>query len=181
VPSDDEPGFQPTKIGGDVGLPPAVPDATPAAATIHTNRGDIALTLRAETACTVNSFAHLARHQYYDDTSCHRLTTEGIFVLQCGDPSGKGTGSPGYAYDDEQLDGSTYPAGTVAMANSGPNTNGSQFFLVYRDTVLDPHYTVFGHITAGLDVLQAIADGGSEPARDGTPKLRVRILSVTLD
>jgi peptidyl-prolyl cis-trans isomerase B (cyclophilin B) len=170
----------PTTTARDVGLPPSTPTAPPAQVTIHTNRGDITLSLRAQTPCTVNSFTHLIRNGYYDDTPCHRLTTAGIYVLQCGDPSGQGTGGPGYTFDDEALEGTTYPAGTVGMANSGPGTNGSQFFLVYKDTQLDPNYTVFGHITAGLDVLAKIAAGGSTPAQDGKPNLPVQIASVTL-
>jgi peptidyl-prolyl cis-trans isomerase B (cyclophilin B) len=172
-------GFSPTTTR-DVGLPPSTPTAPPAQVTIHTNRGDITLSLRAQTPCTVNSFTHLIRNGYYDDTPCHRLTTAGIYVLQCGDPSGQGTGGPGYTFDDEALEGTTYPAGTVGMANSGPGTNGSQFFLVYKDTQLDPNYTVFGHITAGLDVLAKIAAGGSTPAQDGKPNLPVQIAGVTL-
>lgn len=172
--------YRQTTAGRNVGLPPATPRALPARATIHTNRGDIAITLRPETACTVNSFVHLVQHDYYDDTPCFRLTTQGIYVLQCGDPSSTGSGGPGYAYDDEQLYGTTYPAGTVAMANSGRDTNGSQFFLVYKDTQLDPSYTVFGHITAGLDVLTQIANSGSTPANDGHPNVPVNVQSVTI-
>ena len=150
--------------------------------TLHTNRGDITVALAgAQAPCTVNSIAHLARNHYYDATPCFRLTTQGIFVVQCGDPSGKGTGGPGYTFADENLRGSTYPAGTVAMANSGPATNGSQFFLCYQDTQLDPNYTVFGHITMGLDVLRDVAAGGTEPAGDGKPKFGLTIRSVDLD
>src|SRR5947209_6377383 len=102
--------------------------------------------------CTVNNFRSLIARHFYDNTPCHRLTTQGIYVLQCGDPSGKGTGGPGYTFADENLKGAKYPRGTVAMANSGPGTNGSQFFLVYKDTQLDPNYTPFGTITKGLDI-----------------------------
>jgi peptidyl-prolyl cis-trans isomerase B (cyclophilin B) len=167
-------------VGRNVGLPPATPGPLPASVTIHTDRGDITVALRPQTACTVNSFAHLVQHGYFNETPCFRLTTEGIYVLQCGDPSATGSGGPGYAYDDEQLKGTTYPAGTVAMANSGPDTNGSQFFLVYKDTQLDPSYTVFGHITVGLDVLTTIAASGSTPTGDGHPNLPVNVRSVTL-
>jgi peptidyl-prolyl cis-trans isomerase B (cyclophilin B) len=173
-------GFRPEKVGRDVGLPPTTPPTLPTGATIHTNRGDITLTLRPQTPCTVNSFTHLSSHGYYDDTPCFRLTTQGIYVLQCGDPSGAGTGGPGYTYADEDLTGVTYPAGTVAMANSGPGTNGSQFFLVYKDMQLDPNYTVFGHITAGLDVLAQVAAAGSTPAGDGKPNQPVQITSISL-
>ena len=94
----------------------------------------------------------LAEQGYFDDTTCHRLTTQGIFVLQCGDPTATGGGGPGYSFEDE-LDGAEkYPAGTIAMANAGPDTNGSQFFLVYEDTELPPSYTTFGTIDdAGLE------------------------------
>jgi peptidyl-prolyl cis-trans isomerase B (cyclophilin B) len=172
--------YRQTTAGRHVGLPPASPGPLPTSATIHTNRGDIAITLRPETACTVNSFVHLVQHNYYDDTPCFRLTTTVAYILQCGDPSSTGSGGPGYAYDDEQLYGTTYPAGTVAMANAGPGTNGSQFFLVYKDSQIDPNYTVFGHITAGLDVLTQIAASGSTPTGDGHPNVAVNVQSVTV-
>jgi peptidyl-prolyl cis-trans isomerase B (cyclophilin B) len=172
--------YRQTKAGRDVGLPPATPGPLPTTATIRTDRGDLVVALRPETACTVNSFAHLARNHYYDGTPCFRLTTAGIFVLQCGDPSGTGSGGPGYSYDDEELDGTTYPAGTVAMANAGPGSNGSQFFVVYEDTRLDPSYTVFGHVTAGLDVVTGIAASGSTPAGDGRPNAPVEVRSVAV-
>ncbi|MET0812317.1 MAG: peptidylprolyl isomerase [Microbacterium sp.] len=167
----------------------AFPDATGEAsgtvqATLQTNVGDIPLTLDADrTPCTVGSFVSLADQGYFDGSPCHRLTTSGIFVLQCGDPSGTGRGGPGYRYADE-LDGSeTYPAGTVAMANAGPDTNGSQFFLVYEDTQLPPSYTVFGEISPeGLDVVRAIAaDGVSDGGGDGAPASAVTITGVTLE
>ena len=132
---------------------------------------------------TVNSMLFLSdRNQWYDNSSCHRLTTEGIFVLQCGDPTLTGTGGPGYSVPDENLpaaDGVNYPAGTVAMANSGPNTNGSQFFLVYEDTTLPPNYTIFGTIVEGLDIIQAIAASGVEGGGvDGTPAQPVGFAKV---
>ena len=152
-------------------------------AVLQTSAGDIPLTLTADrTPCTVGSFVSLAEQQYFDDTPCHRLTTQGIFVLQCGDPSGTGTGGPGYRFGDE-LDGSeTYPAGTVAMANAGPGTNGSQFFLVYEDTELPPNYTVFGSLTPeGLEVVRTIAaDGTATGGGDGAPATPVTITGVTI-
>jgi peptidyl-prolyl cis-trans isomerase B (cyclophilin B) len=167
-------------VGRQVGRPPSEPRTLPSRATIQTDRGDITVELTGSaTPCTVNSFVHLAGHSYYDQTACHRVTTQGIFVLQCGDPSGKGSGGPGYRYDDENLKGTTYPAGTLAMANMGPGTNGSQFFLVYRDTRLDPSYTVFGHIVSGLAVVREVAAAGAQPAGDGKPKLPVTITGVT--
>ncbi|WP_405359263.1 peptidylprolyl isomerase [Kitasatospora sp. NBC_00085] len=154
--------------------------------TLDTNCGKVTLTLDAAKAPhTVNSFAFLSGQQFFDHTKCHRLTTGGIFVLQCGDPTASatapgGTGGPGYKFADENLTGATYPAGTVAMANSGPGTNGSQFFLVYKDTKLDPNYTPFGKITGGLDVLQKIAAAGTlEGGADGHPMADVTLNSVT--
>ncbi len=152
----------------------------PFTASLVTNRGEVAFTLlTAKASCTVNSFRALAAGGYFDKTPCHRLTTQGIFVLQCGDPSGTGSGGPGYAFADENLTGATYPRGTVAMANSGPGTNGSQFFLVYKDSRLPPKYTPFGRITKGLDILDTVAAGGSTPASDGKPKLGVQILKAS--
>lgn len=153
-------------------------------ATLQTTAGDVPLTLDADrTPCTVGSFVSLAEQGYYDDSPCHRLTTAGIFVLQCGDPSGTGMGGPGYSYADELDGGETYPAGTVAMANAGPDTNGSQFFLVYEDTELPAAYTVFGELSpAGLEVVRAIAANGAEDGSgDGAPATPVTITAVSLD
>ncbi|WP_394280119.1 peptidylprolyl isomerase [Microbacterium sp.] len=169
----------------EVDAPPAEPVATgEVGATLQTSAGDIAIALDASrTPCTVGSFLSLAAQGYYSDTQCHRLTTVGIFVLQCGDPSATGRGGPGYRYADE-LDGTeTYPAGTVAMANAGADTNGSQFFLVYEDTELPPSYTVFGQMdAAGLEVVRSIAASGAEGgASDGAPASAVTITGVTTD
>jgi len=169
-----------------VGTPPATADSTATdQATIRTNRGNIVINLRnSEAPCTVNSFVYLAAKNYFSNTPCHRLTTSGIYVLQCGDPTGTGEGGPGYKFDDENLTGATYPAGTVAMANSGPNTNGSQFFLVYKDsTQLQPKYTPFGTIVSGLNIIQNVAKAGSTNSNgpgDGAPKEKVQIESVTI-
>jgi peptidyl-prolyl cis-trans isomerase B (cyclophilin B) len=150
-------------------------------ATMKTNHGTVTFQMPAAKApCTVNSFRFLAAKHFFDNTPCHRLTSGGLSVLQCGDPTGTGSGGPGYQFPDENLTGATYPAGTVAMANSGPNTNGSQFFLVYKDSQLGPQYTPFGTITSGLNVLTAIAAKGSNPAGDGKPKESVTIESVTV-
>jgi len=152
-------------------------------ATLETSAGAIPMTLDGErTPCTVESFVSLAQQQYFSNTECHRLTTQGIFVLQCGDPTGTGLGGPGYRFDDE-LDGSeTYPAGTVAMANAGPGTNGSQFFLVYSDSELPPNYTVFGTLSpAGLQVVKDIAAAGTAGGSpDGAPATPVTITGVTI-
>jgi peptidyl-prolyl cis-trans isomerase B (cyclophilin B) len=169
----------------DVGTPPAKGVAPSTYhATISTNDGTLEIALDgAKAPCTVNSFVYLAAKGYFAGTSCHRLTTSGIYVLQCGDPTGTGSGGPGYQFGDENLAGATYPAGTVAMANAGPGTNGSQFFLVYRDTSLPPNYTPFGRITSGLDVLTSIAAKGTDNANgpdDGHPKQSVKIRGVSV-
>ena len=167
-----------------VGLPPHTASVKGKyQATITTNRGTIVIDLlNANAPCTVNSFAFLAGQKYFNNTPCHRLTTSNIYVLQCGDPTGTGTGGPGYEFGSENLTGATYPASTVAMANSGsPNTNGSQFFLVYKDTVLPPSYTPFGTIVNGLSVIQAIAKAGTgNGTGDGPPKEKVTIESITI-
>jgi len=153
-------------------------------AKIVTNCGTITIKLDGKAAPhTVNSFAFLASKHYFDNTPCHRLTTSGIYVLQCGDPTGSGSGGPGYQFQDENLGAiknNTYPAGIVAMANAGPGTNGSQFFLVYKDSPLSPNYTPFGQIVSGLDVVQKIAAAGSNPPGDGSPKQPVVIESFTV-
>ncbi|KAA9134530.1 peptidylprolyl isomerase [Microbacterium caowuchunii] len=169
----------------EVTAPPAEPDRTgTVTASLSTSAGDIGIALDADSApCTVGSFIALSEQGYYTDTTCHRLTTSGIYVLQCGDPSATGRGGPGYSYADE-LDGSeAYPAGTVAMANAGPDTNGSQFFLVYEDTQLPPSYTVFGRMDAeGLAVVRGIAAAGAAGgAPDGPPAEPVTITAVTID
>ncbi|WP_454789862.1 peptidylprolyl isomerase [Mycolicibacterium lutetiense] len=161
-----------------------------------TTQGNIGLQLdNAKAPCTVNSFASLAGQNYFNDTPCHRLTTSGISVLQCGDPTGQGTGGPGYQFaneypttqfqpDDPALQKPVvYPRGTVAMANAGPNTNGSQFFLVYQDSQLPPNYTVFGKIDdTGLATLDKIAAAGvAGGGADGKPTLDVQLKSVALD
>ncbi|MEU6367664.1 peptidylprolyl isomerase [Streptomyces sp. NPDC046931] len=144
---------------------------------LATTCGDIGIALKTAAAPhTVNSFNFLAGQGYFDHTKCHRLTNEGIYVLQCGDPKGTGTGGPGYTIPDENLKdtslkGNVYPAGTVAMANTynaatkqGRNSGGSQFFLVYQDSQLPPDYTPFGTIdAAGMNVLKKIASAGAQP------------------
>jgi peptidyl-prolyl cis-trans isomerase B (cyclophilin B) len=151
------------------------------AVSIGTNRGAITMELDAGRApCTVQSFLDLASGGYFTDSACHRVTTALIFVVQCGDPTATGSGGPGYRFDDENLPtAGGYPRGTIAMANSGPNTNGSQFFLVYRDSPIDPNYPVFGRVTGGLEILDAVAAGGA-PNNDGQPNLELIIESVTV-
>lgn len=156
-------------------------------ATITTSAGEIAVTLDADaTPCTVNSFTSLAEQGYFDDTQCHRLTGgSGLSVLQCGDPSATGSGGPGYSFGDELTGEETYPAGTLAMANAGPDTNGSQFFMVYADSQLQPDYTVFGTIDeAGVAILEEVAAEGSDNANgpgDGRPLTEVTISGVSID
>lgn len=152
------------------------------AATLDTTCGRITLELDpAKAPHTVNSFAFLAGQKFFDHTKCHRLTSQGIFVLQCGDPEGTGQGGPGYQLKDENLKDpsvaeGTYPAGTVAMANAGPDTGGSQFFLVYKDSALPPNYTPFGKITGGTRVLEKIAAAGEQTGQgDGPPNATVVI------
>jgi peptidyl-prolyl cis-trans isomerase B (cyclophilin B) len=170
----------------DVGVPTydAAEAAKPYTATLHLSQGDVTFTADTKNApYTTNSFKFLAGKGYYDGTKCHRLTTSGIYVLQCGDPKGDGSGGPGYQFQDENLANATsYPAGTIAMANAGPGTNGSQFFIVYKDgSQLGPNYTPWGHITAGLDVVQKIATAGTaDGGQDGAPKDAVTIKSVTV-
>jgi peptidyl-prolyl cis-trans isomerase B (cyclophilin B) len=165
--------------------PPVTIAKTTYTATIVTNCGTIVAALDgAKAPHTVNSFAFLAGKHFFDSSPCHRLTTQGIFVLQCGDPTGTGSGGPGYTIPDENLAGASYPAGTLAMANTGqPHTGGSQFFLCYADTQLPPQYTPFGRITQGLDVLKAIAAAGEDDSNgpgDGHPKHPVVIESFTV-
>jgi peptidyl-prolyl cis-trans isomerase B (cyclophilin B) len=168
-----------------------------ASVAMTTSAGPIGLTLdRAQAPCTVNSFVNLAGQGYFDGTTCHRLTTsEGLKVLQCGDPTGTGTGGPGYTIPDEKPttlapspagNGTvTYPRGTLAMAKtSAPNSGGSQFFLVYADSTLPPDYTVFGRIDeAGLATIDKVAAAGADDsngAGDGKPKTPVEIQKVTV-
>jgi peptidyl-prolyl cis-trans isomerase B (cyclophilin B) len=165
-------------------LPTAsITESNKAQITFTTNQGEIIIeTLPTLAPLTVNALAALAQKNYFDNTICHRLTTEGIFVLQCGDPTGTGTGGPGFNIPDENLPEpieNNYPAGTVAMANAGPGTSGSQFFLVYQDTTLGPDYTIWGTITSGLEIVQTIASAGViDGGPDGAPATGVTIEST---
>ena len=153
--------------------------------TFETNCGNIVVrTFAAKAPITVTQLATLARGGYFDNTLCHRLTTKGLYVLQCGDPTATGSGGPGFTFRDENLPAegvNNYPAGTVAMANSGPGTNGSQFFLVFADTTLGANYTVWGMITQGLDIVKAIARAGVKGGgADGTPNQPISINRVVV-
>ncbi len=170
-----------------VNLPPTSGVANSGTATVTMKLNDKAVTLtlyQERTPCTTNSFLSLVSQKYFDGTSCHRLADSGIFVLQCGDPTATGTGGPGYQFADELTGEETYPAGTLAMANAGAGTNGSQFFIVFADTTLAPNYTVFGMLDeAGLKIVKAIAAGGQDGTwGDGTgkPKLPAVITSATV-
>ena len=153
--------------------------------TFETNCGNIVVTTVGPRApITVTQLATLARGGFFNNSLCHRLTTQGLYVLQCGDPTATGSGGPGFTYRDENLPAeglNNYPAGTVAMANSGPGTNGSQFFLVFADTTLGSNYTIWGTITQGLDIVRAIAKAGVKGGgADGTPNQPVAIIRVTV-
>ncbi|HEY0639158.1 MAG TPA: peptidylprolyl isomerase [Pseudonocardiaceae bacterium] len=188
-----EPAAKPVELPDD----PAEKAATGTVSVLlKTNNGDIPITLdRAKAPCTVQSIVHLMASKFYDDTPCHRLVSSDNFkVLQCGDPTGQGTGGPGYTIPDEKptdlaaappeaQGASVYPRGAIAMANTGaPNSGGSQFFLVYGTTFLAPDYTVFGTISEiGLATLDKIGAEGVDPASDqsgrgdGKPKLATTI------
>ncbi|MBC6457302.1 protein kinase domain-containing protein [Actinomadura sp. HBU206391] len=170
------------------GTPPPRPEITGTVrATLTTDRGVIVMDLDAAKApCTVNSFTYLAQRAYFDSTQCHRLSTvRELRVLQCGDPSGTGTGGPAYRFGDENPAGTSYVRGTVAMANTAqPDTNGSQFFIVYGDIPrLEGNYTVFGKVVSGLQVVDDVARHGtddSEARGAGHPKQKITIQRVTL-
>jgi peptidyl-prolyl cis-trans isomerase B (cyclophilin B) len=168
--------------------PPSTPDVQgQVPVTMKTSIGTLDATLDADkTPCTVSSFVSLAKQGFFDKTPCHRLTTSPstIFVLQCGDPSGTGTGGPGYTIPGEQSTSDTYGPGTLAMANTGPpDTGGSQFFIVYQNTPLPPNYTVFGKVSAAaVKLVQKAAEKGTDNAfgqGDGHPKVPITLTKVT--
>lgn len=157
--------------------PPGFGTRRNATATLKTSGGTITFDLLTTDApCATTSFAFLAAQKYFDGTTCDRLTTGGLQFLQCGSP--KAGDGPGYTFPDENLAGATYPTGTVAMANDGADTNGSEFFLVYGETALPPQFVPFGRITSGLDVLQAIARAGATPEGDGVPTRPLTLTTV---
>jgi peptidyl-prolyl cis-trans isomerase B (cyclophilin B) len=180
-------------VSGDAARPVKPPPTTgvPTSGTISyvlaMSNGKVTITLdRTKAPCTVNSFVSLADQGYFDNTKCHRLADSGIFVLQCGDPTGTGNGGPGYEFANETDGTESYTEGVVAMANGGPGTNGSQFFLVWADsTSLDqtPNFTIFGTMDkASRDVVASMAGEGQDGSNaDGTgrPNNPCEIASVT--
>jgi cyclophilin family peptidyl-prolyl cis-trans isomerase len=176
----------------DVGTPPN-PEATPTQGTatllMSTTQGDLTLTLdRAKAPCAAASFTYLAQQGFFDGSPCHREVNQPTFgVLQCGDPTGTGSGGPSYKYAEEVTPETTYPRGTIAMAkSSAPASTGSQFFLCFTDTQLPPDYTVVGTVDeAGLAVLDTIAAAGNNgsfeaTAGGGAPNLPVTINTMTV-
>ncbi|MGH8794907.1 MAG: peptidylprolyl isomerase [Stackebrandtia sp.] len=186
-PVDDEKFASNTELV-DTGVPDetGIPQSGTQTMTMATNLGDVVVEVDNEKApCTAASFDFLADQQFFDSSECHRLTTEDLFVLQCGDPSSSGKGGPAYEFDNEHVPEDTiqdlseaerqelaepdgdvqappnYFTGQVAMANAGPHTNGSQFFFVYEDTYLPPDYTVFGEVVEGMDVVYEVAEAGA--------------------
>ena len=147
---------------------------------LDTNCGDIVIQPNSRARIALTAMNALIRGGFYDMSLCHRLTTEKLFVLQCGDPTATGRGGPNFTYGVENLPDlaeSNYPEGTVAIANSGtPNSNGSQFFIVYQDTTLPPNYTIFGRVIRGIDIVKMIArEGTKNGTSDGAPKQVIAI------
>ena len=184
--------FAPDGSGTDVGLPPdeaATPTQGTSTLAVATSAGDMTFTLdRTKAPCAASSFTYLASVGFFDGSPCHREVNQPTFgVLQCGDPTGTGQGGPGYRFYEEVPEGTTYPRGTIAMANSGtPGSTGSQFFLCFVDTQLPADYTPVGTVDeAGLAVLDTIAaagnDGSFEPSPGGgAPVTPVTLTSVTV-
>lgn len=156
--------------------------------TLTTNCGPITIkALGSQVPQTVQYLQSIFKSGFYNNSFCHRITTTGIYVIQCGDPTLRGTGGPGFAYDDENLPikaKNPYATGVVAMANAGPNTNGSQFFIIYKDApgVLTADYTVWGKVLSGMDVIQYVASKGQmgNDPRGGFPAQPLEILKVSI-
>jgi len=189
-PVDDGPcrwGIGPDSGVKSVGRPPGTPTGG-GTVTIASSIGPLQFRLDPKAPCSALSFKFLAGKKYFDGTRCHRMTNEGLYVLQCGDPTGTGSGGPGYEFQSENLptgSANPYPACTLAMANiRTPDSNGSQFFIVYRDSQLGPDYTVLGTVTQGLDAIRAAAAAGHDGSLDpspggGKPKKEVLLQTVT--
>ena len=187
------PSTEPASKEGTKAPEASAPATGTATATITSNIGELKLTLdRALAPCAVNSFINLAKQGYYDGSTCHRIGTQGLQMLQCGDPTGTGTGGPGYTFDNETWPELTYGRGYLAMANAGldqatqKGTNGSQFFIVYGDAQLSPDYTVFGSLDeAGLKLIDEVARAGHDGSFDpspggGKPNKEVKFESVAV-
>lgn len=154
-------------------------------AVIGTNCGNLTVQLDGTKAPqAVASFLYLADQNYWVRSPCHRLTTEGIFVLQCGDPTGTGTGDPGYGFGVENAPkDSRYPRGTLAMARTADKVtgNGGQFFILYKDSTIQGGYTIFGKVTGGMDIVDKIAKAGvAGGGTDGTPAAPISMLTVSV-
>ena len=153
-------------------------------AVVTTNKGEFAIVLdQTKAPLAANNFVTLARYKYFDNTQCHRAILD--FVVQCGDPTATGSGGPGYSFADELPEAGEYKLGSIAMANSGPNTNGSQFFIITGDqgVTLPPSYTLFGQVTSGLDTTVPALNAASnpDPAANGVPPLEtLTIVSVVI-
>lgn len=158
---------------------PPTEDSQSTTAVLHTNEGDITISLNTKaTPMTANNFILLAQRKFYDNTIFHRAIKG--FMIQGGDPEGTGAGGPGYVFDDEPFEGE-YTRGTVAMANAGANTNGSQFFIMHQDYPLPKNYVIFGKVTEGLDVVDKIAEAKvvlNEMGEESKPVKPVKIKSV---
>lgn len=154
--------------------------------TLNTNCGEIVIEAFAKKApVTVSMLSGLVTSKFYDQSVCHRMIySQSAALLQCGDPTASGYGGPQFQFDDENLPKAVmnnYPIGTVAMANSGPNTNGSQFFIMAANTTLDPNYTVWGRVTKGLEIVQAVVANGTTTGEEvGQPKVKIAIEKVSI-
>jgi cyclophilin family peptidyl-prolyl cis-trans isomerase len=171
------------RVGEFDGPPPlCLEDGATYRAEITTNVGAFTVELDAERApITVNNFVFLARHRFFDGTDCHRAIPN--FVVQCGDPTATGSGGPGYRFIDELPEAGEYQVGSLAMANSGPNTNGSQFFVITGENgaALPPSYSLFGQVVDGLDTTVAEMDARGNPNDNGMPPLQpITIESVRI-
>lgn len=170
-----------------ISYPSAPTDLTPAERiSLITNCGNFEIQTDKNAPNTVGILSFFAKNKFYDGINCHRLTTDGIFVLQCGDPAGNGSGGPGFSFADENLPVANasgtyiYPRGTLAMANSGPDTNGSQFFIVYQDSPLPPNYSIWGKLTGGLEILDAIAAAGTITGQPDGPPAQAVVISQAI-
>ncbi|MFD9732960.1 peptidylprolyl isomerase [Umezawaea sp. NPDC059074] len=164
------------------GFPATVSNQKKSTVSFATPQGVLAVDLDPSLGpCSVEAIRFLVKKKFYDGSSCHRLTTNpSLQVLQCGDPSGSGTGTPGFRYDDKLPVRGDYVRGVVAMANAGPGTNGSQFFIVYGAAQINPDYPVVGKVSSGMDLVDAVVAGGVVGGKqDGKPVKPMTFTSVT--